>query len=95
MVREKVQLKPTANHQGWISRMAAAPFIALIRLYQWTLSPMIGGHCRFMPTCSNYAIEAYRSHNPLKATWLTACRLLRCHPFGGSGWDPPPPPTDR
>ncbi len=95
MAREKVQLKPTADHQSLLARLAAAPFIALIRLYQWTLSPMMGGHCRFMPTCSNYALEAYRSHNPLKATWLTARRLLRCHPFGGSGWDPPPPPADQ
>ncbi len=66
--------------------------IGLIRLYQITLSPMIGGHCRFQPTCSRYALEAYRTLNPIRATWLTVRRLSRCHPLGSSGWDPPPLP---
>lgn len=78
-----------------LSRLIAAPMIGLIRLYQMTLSPMIGGHCRFQPTCSRYALEAYRTLNPIRATWLTVRRLLRCHPMGSSGWDPPPLPPDR
>ena len=79
-----------ADPRGVVSRVVAAPCIGLIRLYQMTLSPCIGGHCRFQPTCSNYALAVYRTLNPARATWLTARRVLRCHPFGGSGFDPPP-----
>jgi len=70
------------------------PFIWLIRLYRLTLSPFIGGQCRFYPTCSRYAEDAFRTHNLIYALWLTIRRLLRCHPFGGSGIDeiPPRPP---
>lgn len=71
-------------------RILAAPFVALITLYRWTLSPVLGGHCRFFPSCSVYALEAYRSHNVVRATRLTAGRLLRCHPWGGKGYDPVP-----
>lgn len=86
---------PPGDTRGPGARALAAPFIGLIRLYQLTLSPLIGGHCRFHPTCSHYALEAYRTHNPVSATWLTVRRLLRCHPLGGSGYDPPPPPRRR
>lgn len=68
-----------------------APFIFLIRVYQWLLSPFLGGHCRFQPTCSRYAIDCYRTHHAIRATWLTARRIGRCHPFGGGGFDPCPP----
>jgi uncharacterized protein len=67
------------------------PFIVLIRLYQIVLGPLLGGHCRFEPSCSHYALEAYRTHNPLRATWLSVWRILRCNPFGGHGFDPVPP----
>jgi uncharacterized protein len=73
----------------------ALPFILLIRIYQVTLSPLMGGQCRFRPTCSEYAIEAYRLHNPLRASWLTLRRLARCHPFGGHGYDPVPLPRHK
>jgi len=66
------------------------PMIGLILLYKATLSHFIGGHCRFHPTCSTYALEVYRRHNPVRATALTAWRLLRCQPFGGRGVDPAP-----
>jgi uncharacterized protein len=65
--------------------------IALVRLYQVTLGPLMGGYCRFMPTCSAYAIEALRTHGPLRGSWLSVRRILRCHPFGGAGFDPVPP----
>lgn len=66
------------------------PFILLIRLYQVTLGPLMGGHCRFDPSCSRYGIEAYRVHGPLRGSWLTFRRVIRCHPLGGSGYDPVP-----
>ena len=70
--------------------LLSRPFIALIWVYRATLSPLIGGHCRFEPTCSLYGLEAYRRHGPLRGTWLTARRILRCHPFSAGGYDPVP-----
>ena len=63
---------------------------ALVRLYQLTLSPWVGRECRFLPTCSNYALEALERHGALKGSYMTLCRLLRCHPFGGRAYDPVP-----
>lgn len=65
--------------------------VMLVRLYQVTLGPFMGGHCRFQPTCSQYAIDALRSHGLLRGSWLAARRVLRCHPWGGMGHDPVPP----
>jgi len=62
----------------------------LIRLYQWTLSPWLGGACRFYPSCSNYALEAIELHGAAKGSWLTLKRLSKCHPFHPGGFDPPP-----
>src|SRR5579875_3073111 len=62
-----------------------------LRAYKLTLSPLIGRQCRFMPSCSEYAAEALIRHGPLRGGALTAHRLCRCHPFGGSGFDPVPP----
>ena len=64
--------------------------ILLVRAYQVVLSPMFSGCCRFEPSCSNYMIEAIAVHGALKGTWLGLKRLLRCHPFGASGYDPVP-----
>jgi putative membrane protein insertion efficiency factor len=76
---------------GWWRRVSIAPFVAAIKLYQFTLSPVLGRGCRFHPTCSWYALEAYREHGALRGTALTAWRLLRCNPFCRGGWDPVPP----
>lgn len=65
---------------------------ALVILYQWTLSPYVGWHCRFLPTCSHYALDALSKHGAIRGGWLTIRRLLRCHPWGGSGYDPVPEP---
>jgi len=73
------------------ARLLSAPFLAMLIAYRILLSPLLGGHCRFHPSCSQYAMDAYRAHNPVRATWLTLRRVLRCHPFGGSGYDPVPP----
>ena len=64
--------------------------IGLVRVYQATLSPFLGGACRFEPSCSRYGIEALRRHGALRGSWLTLRRLLRCRPYGPSGYDPVP-----
>lgn len=64
--------------------------VGLIRLYQWVLSPWLGGSCRYHPTCSEYAIEALREHGALRGSSLAVHRVGRCHPLGGSGYDPVP-----
>lgn len=64
--------------------------IVLIRLYQWTLSPLHGPTCRFYPTCSSYALEAIRRYGVLHGGWLALRRLLRCHPWHEGGFDPVP-----
>ena len=75
----------------FLLRIFSFPFIALIKLYQWIVSPMLGpSKCRFTPTCSNYAIEAFKKHGPFKGFWLTVKRISRCHPWGGHGYDPVP-----
>ena len=66
------------------------PFIGLIKVYQWGLSPLIGPKCRYTPTCSHYALEAFKKHGPLKGGWLAIKRIARCHPWGGHGYDPVP-----
>lgn len=66
--------------------------IFLIRTYQAWLAPWLGGHCRFVPSCSNYAIQAIDRHGTLRGGWLSARRLARCHPFHHGGWDPVPSP---
>ena len=63
---------------------------ALIRLYQWTLSPLLGPKCRFYPSCSNYALEAIQRFGILHGGWLTLKRLGRCHPWHPGGIDPVP-----
>ena len=70
--------------------LAAMICIGLIRIYQATLSPLIGMHCRFQPTCSRYAVEAIQVHGAIKGCWLAMKRLGRCHPLGGAGYDPVP-----
>lgn len=66
--------------------------VALIRLYQLTLSRVLGGQCRFTPSCSAYAMEAVRVHGTLRGSWMGFRRILRCNPFHPGGHDPVPPP---
>jgi hypothetical protein len=61
-----------------------------IRFYRRFISPLTPPSCRFTPTCSEYAIEAIQKHGPFRGTWLAVKRILRCHPGGGSGYDPVP-----
>ena len=64
--------------------------MAIIRVYQWTVSPMLGPRCRFHPSCSCYAHEAIARHGAVYGGWLGLRRLLRCHPFNPGGYDPVP-----
>lgn len=73
-----------------IRRILIAPFLLLIRVYQWGISPLLGPKCRFTPTCSHYAAEALQKHGLLRGLWLSVKRIGRCHPWGGSGYDPVP-----
>lgn len=73
-----------------ISRLLSELLCLPIRAYRVLLSPLLPPSCRFTPTCSAYALEALRKHGPVKGTYLTVRRLLRCHPWGGSGYDPVP-----
>ncbi|HWR83036.1 MAG TPA: membrane protein insertion efficiency factor YidD [Candidatus Deferrimicrobium sp.] len=68
----------------------AYPIIAVIRLYQFLLSPLIGNACRFYPTCSHYALDALQRHGAFKGSVLAAKRVLRCHPWHAGGFDPVP-----
>jgi uncharacterized protein len=65
--------------------------LALIRVYQLTLSPLLGRSCRFEPSCSHYTAACLALHGPARGSWLGFLRLLRCHPFHAGGYDPPPP----
>lgn len=76
--------------QRIFKRICALPLIALVRFYQLCISPFTAPSCRFTPTCSQYALGALRKHGPLKGSWLALRRLARCHPWGGSGYDPVP-----
>ena len=67
----------------------------LVRAYQLALSPLFAGSCRFEPSCSRYAMAALEQHGLRKGAWLAIRRLTRCHPLGGSGLDPVPPPRLR
>ena len=69
-----------------LAHLAALP----VRAYRLLLSPWVGMNCRFQPTCSAYALEALEKHGAFRGSWLALRRILRCHPGGGSGYDPVP-----
>jgi len=73
-----------------ISLTPRAALIAVARLWQLTISSILPPSCRFSPSCSAYAIEAWTRYGALKGSWLAAKRILRCHPWGGCGHDPVP-----
>jgi putative membrane protein insertion efficiency factor len=80
---------------GKLRQIAGVVLIAPIRFYRYAISPLLPPSCRFVPTCSQYAIEAIQVHGPFKGLYLTLQRLLRCHPIkrlgGSQGYDPVPP----
>lgn len=73
-----------------MKKLLILPFVLLIKIYQWSLSPLLGAKCRYTPTCSHYGLEALRKHGLFKGGWLTIRRILSCHPWGGHGYDPVP-----
>lgn len=73
-----------------LKRIAAFPFLLLVRFYQLCISPLKPPACRFTPTCSQYAVIALKKYGPFKGGYLAVRRILRCHPWGGSGYDPVP-----
>ena len=79
-----------------LRQLSLALLLVPIRIYRWCISPMFPPACRFMPTCSEYAVDALALHAPVKGSWMAALRILRCHPVrwlgGSSGFDPVPPP---
>ncbi len=73
-----------------IRKIAIFPLVALVKFYQCCISPFTPPSCRYTPTCSEYALQALRKYGPFKGGWLALKRILRCHPWGGHGYDPVP-----
>jgi putative membrane protein insertion efficiency factor len=70
-------------------------FILPVIIYQYSISPLFPGACRYTPTCSQYTKEAILLHGIFKGTWLGIKRIASCHPWGGHGYDPVPPKNDK
>ncbi|HXB34504.1 MAG TPA: membrane protein insertion efficiency factor YidD [Puia sp.] len=83
-------MKVVRSFVSVVLRILGLPLIALIRVYQWGISPLLGPRCRFTPSCSHYAVEALQKHGLIKGFWLAIRRIARCHPWGGHGADPVP-----
>ncbi|MCB1841553.1 MAG: membrane protein insertion efficiency factor YidD [Halioglobus sp.] len=75
---------------GRASRILSRPLLGLVWIYRFAISPMLGANCRFQPTCSEYAREALQRHGAFRGSALILRRIGRCHPWGGSGYDPVP-----
>ena len=75
---------------GRAHRVTRGAAVAAIRLYQTLLSPLLGPACRYQPSCSEYAAEAFERHGVVRGSWLALRRIGRCHPLGGVGYDPVP-----
>ncbi len=73
-----------------LKKIFSYPFILLVRFYQTAISPYTPAACRYSPTCSHYTIEAFEKHGLFSGGWLALKRICRCHPWGGSGYDPVP-----
>ena len=73
-----------------LGRLLALPMLGLVWLYRLAISPWLGNNCRYDPSCSEYAMDALRIHGAFRGSWLAANRIGRCHPWGGSGYDPVP-----
>lgn len=74
----------------WLFKILSYPFIGVIKIYQYGISPLLGPKCRYTPTCSQYAAEALQKHGLVKGFLLAAKRIASCRPGGGGGYDPVP-----
>lgn len=85
--------RPPESPSTRVVRLLSTPLewllIALVRGYQWCLSPLLGPHCRYTPTCSEYFVQAVRKYGPWSGAWRGLRRIARCHPFRPGGYDPP------
>jgi putative membrane protein insertion efficiency factor len=73
-----------------MKKVLSTILIGIVKIYQYTISPLFGPSCRYTPTCSTYSIQAIKKHGPLKGGWLSLKRILSCNPWGGHGYDPVP-----
>lgn len=73
-----------------LKKILITPFIILIRIYQYLISPLLPATCRYAPTCSHYAVAALKKHGLFRGGKLALKRIFSCHPWGGSGYDPVP-----
>lgn len=73
-----------------VRRLLLALLVGGVWCYRYTLSPLLGPRCRYLPTCSAYCLEALARYGPWQGLWLSVKRLARCHPWGGAGHDPVP-----
>ena len=78
-----------------LNKIIIFPFVLLIRAYQLIISPVLGSNCRFMPTCSEYALESLKAYGLIKGTYLTIKRIGKCHPWGSHGYDPIPTKMEK
>jgi len=83
------------DYYGSAGRVAGLALRGMFRAYQLLVAPILGPSCRYYPSCSNYAAEAVARHGPARGSYFAVRRLLRCHPWGGSGYDPVPPLPPR
>ena len=74
-----------------MKKLPGIVLVALIKVYQYTLSPLLGARCKYYPSCSNYALGAIREHGAFKGTGMAVWRIMRCNPFSNGGYDPVPP----
>ena len=79
-----------SSHRSHVSRLLRAIGTSPVHLYRWTLKPILGWECRYLPTCSQYTLDAIETNGVWRGWWLGVSRICRCHPWGGSGHDPAP-----
>lgn len=73
-----------------LTRLVQFVLLLFIRAYQFAIRPLLAGSCKFIPSCSEYAVEALQRHGPWRGAWLSVRRVLRCHPWSRGGFDPVP-----
>ena len=78
-----------------LNKFIIFPFILFIRVYQLIISPMLGSNCRFIPTCSEYAMESLKEYGLIKGIFLSIKRIGKCHPWGSHGYDPIPTKMEK